>query len=33
MTKADQHGEWLCKQIRYHQGLLDENYFSLGKVI
>lgn len=33
MAKSDQHGEWLCKQIGYPQGLLDENYFSWGKII
>lgn len=33
VAKADQHGEWLCKQIGYPQGLLDENSFSWGKII
>lgn len=32
-SKADQHGEWLCKQIGYPQGLLDENLFNWGKII
>lgn len=32
-SKADQHGEWLCEQIGYPQGLLEENLFYWGKII
>ncbi|MBH0162764.1 hypothetical protein [Fictibacillus sp. 26RED30] len=30
---ADLHGEWLCEQLGYPQGLLDENLFNWGKII